>query len=92
MQEEPHLKHFYLFTYSLAPLSQKAKVKAIRGLLGYKNKKQKLYEHDGLLQEHSGEKIAQNVLLLPAEKAVPFVDYFRENKIPYSFKELWMKE
>mgnify|MGYP001560275073 CR=1 FL=1 len=92
MQKIPDLKHFYLFTYSLSPLAQKAKVKTVRELLGYKNKKQKLYEHDGLLQEHSGEKIAQNVMLIPAEKAVPFVDYFRENKIPYAFKEVWMKE
>ncbi|MBI2138755.1 hypothetical protein HYU13_04150 [Candidatus Woesearchaeota archaeon] len=91
MVEPKELSHYYLFSYSLASLQQKAKVKVIRHLLGYKNKKGKLYEHKGIVQEHDAVKIAQNVLLVPAEQGVYFSQFFAQNKIPYELKEVWMK-
>ena len=89
-QDEP--SEFYLFSYSFSSFSQKNKVKLMRTLLGYKNKKQKLYTHEGLIQQFKAEKIGQNVILIEAKKAAHFSAFFEKNKIPYSLKEVLIKQ
>ena len=91
MQEQHNLKEFLLFSYTLSSLAQKEKVKALRDLQGYKNKKQKVYEHAGLIQQHEAEKIGSNALLVPAQKAMLFSKFFDDHKIPYTYKEVFMK-
>ena len=91
MQLQPQLREFFLFSYTLSSLDQKTKVKALRALQGYKNKKQKLYEHSGLLQQHAAEKIGTNALLVDAKKAIIFTKFFEDYKIQYDYKEVLMQ-
>ncbi|MDA1196965.1 MAG: hypothetical protein O2779_03315 [Nanoarchaeota archaeon] len=92
MQIQEQLKDFFLFTYTLSSLQQKVKVKALRELQGYKNKKQKVYEHTGLIQQHAAEKIGTNALLVGAKKAIIFTKFFEDYKIHYEYKEVLMKD
>jgi hypothetical protein len=92
MHPQEEAEEFYLFLYSFSAFSQKTKVKLMRSLLGYKNKKQKLYVHEGLLQLHDAEKLGQNVILIKAKKAAHFSSFFEKNKIPYTFKEVLIKQ
>lgn len=90
---EKNLRHFALFVYSLREFSQKQKVKIIRELFGYKEKKGiKLYEHKGLLQKTNAVKIASNVILVPVEELVLFQNYFNSNRIKVELKEVWLKK
>jgi len=91
MPKEPGMKDCILLTYSLAKLSQKDKVRVLRELLGYSNKKEKTYHHKGLIGAHQAEKIAQNVLLVPSLKAAHFISFFEQNKVAYTFREVQIK-
>ena len=93
MQEKEQLKHYVLFIYSFKSFSQKQKVKFIRELFGYKNiKKNKVYEHKGLLQKTFSAKLAQNVILVPIENSLMFTNFFNSNKIRAEVKEVWLKD
>ncbi|MBI2576876.1 hypothetical protein HYV84_06675 [Candidatus Woesearchaeota archaeon] len=91
MPKEPGMKDCILLTYSLAKLSQKEKVRILRELLGYSNRKEKVYHHEGLIEAHHAEKIAQNVLLVPSLKAARFISFFGQNKVAYEFREVQAK-
>ena len=63
----------------------------LRDLLGYTNKKEKTYHHQGLIEAHQAEKLAQNVLLVLSAKAAHFISFFERNKVPYEFREVQVK-
>jgi len=86
------LKHNILIFYTLKSLSQKDKVKVLRGLQGYKEKKSgKLYVHEGLVQKLNSEKLGSNVILVPIENYVEFQNFFSKNNINIEVKEAWLK-
>jgi len=87
------LKHYALFIYSLRGLSQKKKVKVIRELFGYKDRKEKkVYEHQGLLDRTYSKKLSQNIILAPIIQKHYFDDFFKSNNIKYEVKEVWLKD
>lgn len=93
VEELKNLRHYILYIYSLKELSQKVKVKVIRELFGYKDKKEKkTYEHKGLVDRTYSKKLAQNVILAPIVQKQYFDDFFRSNKIKYYVKEVWLNE
>lgn len=93
IEELKSLRHYVLFIYSLKGLSQKIKVKAIRELFGYKDKKEKkVYEHKGLVDRTYSKKLAQNVILVPIMQKQYFDDFFKSNNIKYEVKEIWLKD
>ncbi len=93
IEELKNLRPYALFIYSLKNLSQKIKVKAIRELFGYKDKKkEKIYEHRGLVDRTYSKKLAQNVILTPIIQKQYFDDFFKSNHIKYEVKEVWLKE
>lgn len=93
MKEVDSLRQFTLFIYSLTSLSQKKKVKAIRELFGYKDKKEKtVYYHKGLVDKTYSQKLAQNVILVPIINGKYFEDYFKANNIKYEKREIWLNE
>ncbi len=92
-EELKNLRQYNLLIYSLKDLSQKKKVKVIRGLFGYKDKKiKKTYEHKGLVEKSYGKKLAQNVILVPIIQKQYFVNFFSSNNIKYEVKEVWLNE
>ena len=92
-EELKSLRQYALFIYSLKGLSQKVKVKVIRELFGYKDKKKKkIYEHKGLVEGAYSKKLAQNVILVPIIQKQYFVDFFKKYNIKYEVKEAWLKE
>ena len=91
MQKNIELKQFVLCSYDIAKVTQKTKVKLLRKLYGYKNKKKKTYHHEGLTQTHQAEKINSGVLLIPAEKAHFFSTLFQQHHIPFTLKEVFIQ-
>ena len=93
IEELKNLRQYALFIYSLKGLSQKIKVKVIRELFGYKDKKEKkVYEHKGLVDRTYSKKLAQNVILVPFIQKQYFVDFFKLYNIKYEFQEVWLKD
>jgi hypothetical protein len=93
IEELKNLRQYILFIYSLTSLSQKIKVKVIRELFGYRDKKEKkTYEHKGLVDRTYSKKLAQNVILVPFIQKQYFVDFFKSYNIKYEVKELWLKD
>ena len=91
MQKE-ELKHGMLILYTLRYLPQKEKVKVLRELNGYKEKKQgKEYEHNGLVQKTKAEKLGSNVILIPISSFAEFQNFFSKNNIGIRIKEVWIK-
>ena len=81
-----------LILYTLKSLLQKDKVKVLRGLQGYSEKKQgKVYEHKGLVQKFEGEKLGSNVILVPINTFSEFQNFFSENNIKIEVREVWVK-
>lgn len=89
MPEKEGLSHYVLFTYSLSAVSQKQKVKILRELVGYKNVKDKVYNHEGLLQKTNSVKLGSNVIMAPIDKALMFSNFFSSNKIKAEAREIW---
>ena len=91
MQKED-LNHCMLVFYTLKYLPQKEKVKVLRELNGYKEKKQgKEYEHNGLVQKTKAEKLGSNVILIPISSFAEFQNFFSKNNIGIRIKEVWAK-
>lgn len=91
MQNEG-LNHCMLIFYTLRYLPQKEKVKVLRELNGYREKKQgKLYEHKGLVQELKAEKLGSNVILVFIGNFVQFQNFFSKNQVGIKIKEVWTK-
>lgn len=93
IEELKSLRQHALFIYSLKGLSQKVKVKVIRELFGYKDKKEKkVYEHKGLVNRTYSKKLAQNVILAPIIQKQYFVDFFKKYNVKFDLKETWLKD
>ena len=86
------LQHYNLFTYSLSTLPQKDKVKVIRQLFGYKDKKNnKVYNHPGLTEKLSCIKLGQNVICVPVQNSIEISNFFISKGIKTDVKEVWLK-
>jgi len=91
MEKEP-LKHNMLIFYALKYLPQKDKVKVLRKLQGYKEKKHgKVYEHQGLVHKLDGQKLGSNVILVPINNFAEMQNFFGKNEIKTEVKEVWIK-
>lgn len=90
--EKEELKQWMLIFYTLKFLPQKEKVKVLRELQGYKEKKHgKEYSHKGLVQKLNAEKLGSNVILVPINNYVEFQNFFSKNNIKVEVKEAWLK-
>ena len=83
---------YALFSYSLKSLQPKDKVKVIRELFGYKDKKKsKTYYHKGLVEELRGRKFGANVILIPREHALTISNYFGARQLKVEILEVLLK-
>lgn len=90
--KKEELKHNMLVFYTLRYLPQKQKVKFLRELQGYSEKKnRKQYEHKGLVQKLNAEKLGSNVILVSIDKFVEFQNFFSKNNVKIEVKEVWLK-
>ena len=91
MQKEG-LNHCMLIFYTLKYIPQKEKVKVLRDLNGYKEKKHgKEYHHSGLVQKAYAEKLGSNVILVPIGSFADFQNFFSKNNIGIRIREVWTK-
>ena len=90
-------QHKTLFTFSLNKLSQQKKMKFIRELYGYEQKKQNkknkknVYKKQGMLEMQGGIKLSQNSILIPIEKTKEFRELFSKFKITPEIREVWVR-
>ena len=90
--KKEELRYCMLILYTLKSLPQKDKVRVLRGLQGYSEKKQgKLYEHKGLVQKFEAEKLGSNVILVTINTFSEFQNFFSENNIKIGVREVWVK-
>jgi hypothetical protein len=90
--EKEQLKHYMLIFYTLKFLPQKEKVKVLRELQGYKEKKHgKEYSHDGLVQKLDSQKLGSNVILVSIHNYTKFQNFFNKNNVKTEVKETWLK-
>jgi hypothetical protein len=60
--------NFILLSYRLNELKQSEKMKLIRGLFGYSNRKEgKIYFSRGILDDVGGKRVGINSVIVPAE-------------------------
>ena len=85
------LKDKIIISYSLSQISQKQKVKFLRELFGYKERKRKIYSHKGLLDEINGEKLGSNVVMINVEHLIKINELFNEYKIKPNIIEVWSR-
>jgi len=89
---DKELKQNMLVFYTLKYLPQKEKVKVLRELQGYNERKYgKQYEHKGLVQKSSAEKLGSNVILVPISNFVEFQNFFSKNNVRIEVKEVWIR-
>ena len=68
-------------------------MKFIRKLFGYSIKKgKKYYQQKGLLEEKSGTKIGQNVIIINRENLLHMKKIFSNFKIKYKILETWIRQ
>jgi predicted nucleotidyltransferase len=87
-------QHKALFTFALNKLSQQKKMKFIRDLYGYKQKKpdkKTPYKKQGILESQGGIKLSQNSILIPIEKTKEFRELFSKFKITPEIREVWVR-
>lgn len=90
--KKEELRHCMLILYTIKHLPQKEKVKVLRELQGYSERKnKKLYEHKGLVQRLEAEKLGSNVVLVLIDKFTEFQNFFSKNNIKIEVKEVWVK-
>jgi len=90
--KKSELKHYMLLSFTLKNLSQKDKVKVLRKLYGYKEKKgRKLYRHQGLSSNLNAKKLGSNVIIAPVKNLPEFVNFFSKNNVKVEVKEVWIK-
>jgi hypothetical protein len=86
------LSHYMLIFYTLRYLPQKDKVKVLRELHGYsERKKGKQYNHIGLTEKFNSEKLGSNVILAPMNHFVEFQNFFSKHDIKIKVREAWLK-
>ena len=97
----------FLITYQLNELNQNEKMKLLRGLYGYSNKKEsagrnggsKVYFQKGLLDEireskdekSSGKRVGINCILVPADKFGKVRAFFGRFKLKLEVVEVFLK-
>ncbi len=85
-----NLKHNIIFSFSISKLKPKNKVKILRNLYGYKErKKKKEYIHKGLLTDVNGIKLNPGTIMVPFNQHKKIYDFFGKNKVEFQIKELW---
>ena len=85
-----NLKHNILFSFNTIGIAPKNKVKILRTLYGYKEKKEKKeYTHKGLLDEVNGIKLNPGTIIVPINQNKKIYDFFGKNKVKFKIKELW---
>lgn len=94
-QENPEkMQHKALFTFALNKLSQQKKMKFIRDLYSYEQKKpnkKTTYKKQGILEKQGGIKISQNAIMTPIEKTKEFREFFSKFKITPEIREVWTR-
>lgn len=89
--KKPDLKHFVLVNYTLKYLSQKEKVRVLRELCGYKEKKNgKAYNHAGIINKPE-QKLGSNVLFIPISEFENIQNFFSRNNVKIRIKEAWIR-
>lgn len=87
-----NLKQKVLIEYNISNLSQKKKVKFLRELAGYHNKKKnKVYVHQGILEKIAGEKLGASVISIPIRNIKVIKDFLSTWKIKYKILNIWVK-
>jgi len=90
--KKEELRHCMLIFYTLKSLPQKEKVRVLRELQGYSERKnKKLYEHKGLVQKLEAEKLGSNVILVSINNFSEFQNFFTKNNVKIEVKEVWVK-
>ena len=83
------LKHYVLISFTLKNLPQKDKVKVLRKLYGYEEKKgSRLYCHQGLSSNLNAKKLGSNVILASIKNLPEFVNFFSKSK----YLVLWLNQ
>ena len=86
------IAHYALFSYSLASLERRHKMKFIRALFGYHLKKGRtLYTQQGLLERKGGIKLGSNAILVRQQDITDFKAHFSQHKIRYKIMETWVR-
>ena len=82
---------YALASYSLGKLSQNKKMRFLRELFGYTDKKKKkVYEREGLLSQIGGDKTAPTQIMIKYDSLSKVLDVFRSFKVPYEVRKVWM--
>ena len=90
--EKEGFRQYMLIFYSLKYLPQKDKVKFLRKIQGYsERKKGKEYFHSGLIHKLKAEKLGPNVLLVSINSFMEFRNLFSKNNVKTELKEAWVK-
>ena len=90
--EKEGFRQYMLIFYSLKYLPQKDKVKFLRKIQGYsERKKGKEYFHSGLIHKLKAEKLGPNVLLVSINSFMEFRNLFSKNNVSIRIKEVWLK-
>lgn len=88
-QEPTKRKRVALLTYDLSKCKQKQKMRVLRKLYGYKNKKgRKTYAKEGLVTKLKGEKL-QNGIIVTTAVYKSLAGEFRGKGIPFTKREFW---
>ncbi|MEK6893248.1 MAG: nucleotidyltransferase domain-containing protein [Nanoarchaeota archaeon] len=84
-------KQKVIIEYDISKSKQKDKMKIIRKLYGYKNKKgKKIYFKKGITDEIKGEKI-NNAVIADIKEYKPVIKLLRANKIPFKIRLFWIE-
>ena len=82
------LKHKRLFLLNLEKIPRAKKIKVWRKLYGYRQKiGKKVYNSQGMIEK----RIGRGAFLVSKENANNVISYLKENKIQYSFFDVWME-
>jgi predicted nucleotidyltransferase len=85
------LQHNVVFSFSLAKLRPKNKVRFLRQLYGYSSKKvRKVYIHKGMLRDIDGAKLNPSTIAVPIASYQKMLSFFRKNQVPCRVREAWM--
>lgn len=86
-------REFILLSYQLNELKQNEKMRLIRGLFGYSNKKGgRIYFSKGILDEAGGKRVGINSVLVPVENFREVRKFFSEFKIKLDIMEVLVRK
>lgn len=85
------LRQFALVTIQVPAPKKSSAVQVWRKLYGYTQKtKKKTYTKKGLVELLSVIRVNSGVLLVPADKLKELIVFFKENKISYGIRDMWI--